>query len=272
MKPARRRSQLGIHVALGAGAVAIVTPFLWMVMTAFTPQDQIFSPDLLPNRLTLANFEQVFETVPMLRYYLNSFVVATVIFGLQVIVCLPAAYALARLRFRGRAMSLWIVLACLMVPTQVAAIPIYVLFSRIGILDTVPSLVLPFIGSAFGIFLLRQFILTIPQSVFDAARIDGAHGLATLVRVVFPLVRPALTSFGVFSFVSHWNDYFWPSVTLRSTENATVPFGIVQFVSFESGTSYGAQMAAATLAIAPLLVGFLFAQRQFIAGFSLVSD
>ncbi|MFC7328295.1 carbohydrate ABC transporter permease [Marinactinospora rubrisoli] len=272
MRPRHWTAQAGIHLALAVGAVAILAPFGWMVMGAFTPQDQIFRDELLPDAFTFANFAEVFEEVPMLRYYLNSFVAAATIFVLQVIVCLPAAYALARLRFRGRELSLWIVLACLMVPTQVAAIPIYLMFSRVGILDTFPSLVLPFVSSAFGIFLLRQFILTIPQSVFDAARLDGARAWSTLTRVVFPLVKPALVSFGVFSFVSHWNDYFWPSVVLRSTDYATVPYGIVRFVSFESGTSYGAQMAAALLAIAPLLLGFLLAQRQFIAGFSIVSD
>lgn len=271
MKP-HPLTQAGTHLALAVGAIAILTPFVWMLLTAFTPQNQIFRDGLLPTEFTLANFAEVFQEVPMLRYYLNSLIAATLIFAVQVVVCLPAAYALARLRFRGRALSLWIVLACLMIPTQIVAVPIYLLFSRLRILDTMPSLVLPFISSAFGIFLLRQFILTIPQSVFDAARLDGARSWAMLTRVVFPLVKPALVTFGVFSFVSHWNDYFWPSVVLRSTDNATVPFGIVRFVSFESGTSYGAQMAAALLAIVPLLIGFLIAQRQFIAGFSLTSD
>jgi multiple sugar transport system permease protein len=264
-----RMRQLTLHALLALGAVVILAPFAWMLSSAFKPEADVFSGSLIPAHPTLANFEAVLERVPLGRYYLNSVLVCAAIFAAQALVCLPAAYALARLRFRGRELSLWLVLACLMIPPQVTAIPIYLLFSRLGMLDSLASLIVPFAGSAFGIFLLRQFILTIPQSLFDAARLDGVGSLAMVRTVVLPLVKPALTSFAIFSVVTHWNDYFWPSVVLRSTDHATIPYGVVQFATVEAGSQYGAQMAAAVLAIAPLIAGFLFAQRQFIQGVAL---
>jgi multiple sugar transport system permease protein len=264
-----RRQRWLTQGALACGAVLMAFPFVWMVSTALKPPTQIFDGRLIPSDPTLANFTTVFHEIPVWRYYVNGTLVVAVIFALQVLIAVPAAYAIARLRFRGRDASLWLVLLCLMVPAQVTAIPIFLVFSRLGILDSYASLILPFAGSAFGIFLLRQFFLTLPASLFDAARLDGAGPLRTLTSVAMPLLRPALTSFAVFSVVSHWNDYFWPSIVLRTTEHATVPFGLVAFTSTEAGARYGPQMAMALLAIAPMAVGFLLAQRQFIEGIAL---
>lgn len=264
-----RLHQLLLHLALAAGAAVVLAPFAEMVSTAFTPESQVLAGPLVPREPTLENFRFVLETVPIWRYYLNGVVVAATIFLGQLLVCVPAAYALARLRFRGSVLGLWTVLVCVMVPTQATALPVYVLLAELGLLDTRTGLIVPFLGSAFGVFLLRQFFLTIPQSVFDAARLDGAGTLATLVSVVVPMARPALISFGIFSIVTHWNDYFWPFFTLRTDRVATVPYAIAAFVNAEAGNRYGAQMAAAVLAVVPLLIGFLLAQRQFIEGVAL---
>jgi multiple sugar transport system permease protein len=262
-------SELARHLALTVGAVLMLSPFVWMVLTAFKPESQILVGPVVPREPTLENFRFVLETVPLWRYYLNGLVVVAVIFVGQLLVCVPAAYALARLRFRGSALGLWTVLGCIMVPAQATALPVYVLLAEVGLLDTRAGLIVPFVGSAFGVFLLRQFFLTIPQSVFDAARLDGAGTFATLVNVVVPMARPAILSFGMFSVVAHWNDFFWPFFTLRTDRAATVPYAIAAFVNVEAGNRYGAQMAAAVLAVLPLVIGFLLAQRQFIHGVAL---
>lgn len=262
--------QLGLHLALAAGAIFMLLPFWLMIRASLTPEDQIFSGGMiLLGDITFQNYLRVFQEVPILRYYLNGIVVVIAIFIGQVIVCVPAAYALARLHFRGRELSLWLVLGAVMIPYQITAIPVYVILAQFGLIDSRAALIVPFLANAFGVFLLRQFFLSIPGSVFEAARLDGAGTFDTLLRVVLPMARPALVTFGIFSFVSHWNDYFWPSFVLRTDRVATVPFGIVRFLDAELGSDYGPQMAAATLTVLPLLLGFLFAQKQFIDGIAI---
>lgn len=264
--------QTGLHIALAIGAVFMLLPFWMMIRTSLTAPSEIFSGNLLAlSSLSFENYARVFAEVPLLRYYANGLFVVVAIFLGQVVICVPAAYALSRLRFAGKSASIWLVLAAMMVPYHVTAIPIYVLLSRFGLINSLGALILPFIGSAFSVFLLRQFFLSIPQSVFESARLDGASPFRVLWHIVFPMARPAITTFGIFSFVSHWNDYFWPSFVLRNDQAATVPFGIVQFLDQELGSEYGPQMAAATLTVLPLLIGFLLAQRQFIAGMSMTS-
>jgi multiple sugar transport system permease protein len=264
--------QVILHAMLAIGAVFMLLPFWLMLRTSLTPAAEIFSGSMLSlGHVTLENYRRVFAEVPILRYYLNGMIVVVAIFLGQLLVCIPAAYALARLNFTGRAASFWLVLAAMMVPYQVTAIPVFVLMSALGLVNSLGALILPFLGSAFGVFLLRQFFLSIPSSVFESARLDGATPARILVSIVLPMARPAITTFGIFSFVSHWNDYFWPSFVLRNDAAATVPFGIVQFLNQELGSEYGPQMAAATLTVVPLLIGFLLAQRQFIAGMALSS-
>lgn len=268
----RKRTQIGLHLALAAGAIFMLLPFWLMLRASFTPEDLIFSSNMLTfDAFTFDNYVKVFAEVPILRYYLNGIFVVVAILAGQIVICVPAAYALSRLNFKGQDLSLWLVLIAIMVPYHVTAIPVYVMLAQFGLIDTRSALVIPFLGSAFSVFLLRQFFLSIPSSVFDAARLDGAGPFRTLTHVVFPMARPAILTFGIFSFVSHWNDYFWPSFVLRSDHAATVPFGIVKFLDRELGGDYGAQMAAATLTVLPLLIGFLLAQKQFIAGIAMSS-
>lgn len=266
----RRRpwlGQLGRHCLLAAGAIVMLVPFAVMARTAFTAGGATFDAGL--DDLTLDNFRQVWAEQPWLRYYGNGVAATALIFVGQVALCLPAGYALARRPFAGRGVAMLLVAACLVIPEQVTALPNYVLLSRLGWLDSLPSLVLPFVGSAFAIFLFRQFILTIPQSLFDAARLDGVRPVAMVWRVVLPNVRPAILALGVFSVVSHWNDLFWPSVVLRSDDAATVPYAIATYATSEAFSDYGVQMAAAALAVLPLLIAFVAAQRQVVRGISL---
>lgn len=159
-----------------------------------------------------------------------------------------------------------LVILALVIPAQVIAMPVFVLISQLGMVDQLGALILPFLTSAFGIFLFRQFVMTIPSHIFDAARVDGVGHFGIVWRVVLPNVKPAILAFGIFSIVSHWNDLFWPSVVLRTTESATVPFAIAQFTNPELGVRPGVQMAAAALAATPLILAFLAAQRHFVNG------
>lgn len=275
-RPAVRSQQvldrIALHAALLAGAALVLVPFVLMVTTSFKPEQAVFSDGLLPTSATLDNYRFVLDSVPAGRYVLNSLVVTGVIVTAQLIVCVPAGYALARLRFRGARALLWMVLACLMIPAQAIAIPVYVMLNTVDLIDTRAGLIVPFLSSAFGIFLLRQFFLRVPEEIFDAARIDGVGGFSMVWRIAVPLARPAIAAFTAFSIVSHWNDFFWAFLILRTGEAATVPFAIAAFSFEEAGTLYGAQMAAATMAIVPLLLLFLCVQHHFAHGIAVGGD
>lgn len=264
----RALGQLVRHLVLAVGGVFMLGPVLLMLRAALAPDPG----DLFGGGLTLEHLRVALEQVPIGRYYVNSVVVCAVTFALQVLVCVPAAYALARLRFRLRRPALAATVVIMLVPFQVLAIPVYLLLRAVGLVDSLAALVLPFVGSAFGVFLLRQFFLSIPTSVFDAARIDGAGTWSVLLRVVVPTARPALVSFGIFSVTALWNSYFWPSFVLTDDSAATVPFGVVAFLNTDAGTDYGPQMAVAALSVLPLLIGFLIAQRQFVRGIALTGQ
>ncbi len=260
--------QLALHAILVVGGIVMIGPIAYLLLSAFTPTADILAGRFFTS-LTLDNFAEVARRVPLANYYLNSLIVCIATFVLQMLVCIPAAYAMARLRYRGRGLSVWLLGALILVPFQVLAIPIYLMFRSVGFINTLPALFLPFVGSAFAIYLLRQFFLALPQSMFDAAKLDGAGTFAVLLEIVVPSSRPALLSLGVFTVTSAWNAYFWPSFVLTDKTSATIPFGVVDFINSEAVTAYGPQMAMATLSVLPLLVAFLFAQKQFIRGLAL---
>jgi multiple sugar transport system permease protein len=249
----------------------MLSPFALMVVASLTPPREAAGAGILPHHITFQNYLTVFRSVPLAHYYLNGLVVVLAIFAGQVVVAIPAAYALARLNFRSHKFLMWVVLLGVMIPYQVTAIPIYLGIVKLGFANSLAALIVPFVGSAFGVFLLRQYMLGIPQSVFDAARLDGAGTFNVIAHIVTPLARPAIIAFGIFSIVGHWNDYFWPSFVLQSTTHATVPFGIVQFINTEAGSQYGPEMAAAVLTVLPLIIGFLLVRRRFVAGIALTS-
>jgi multiple sugar transport system permease protein len=260
------------HVVLMTMAVVIVAPFVWMVLCSFKTQGEILSAEinLLPHTwAAIENYTAALTRVPMLRFLLNGVIVTLVIFLLQVLVNLPAAYALAKLRFRGRSAFLGLVLLCLLIPVHATAIPTYIMFYKAGLLNTYASLILPFTISVFGIFLMRQFFMTVPDDLIDAARVDGMSEIGIVWRVMLPTAVPALVAFGIFSVVAHWNDYFWPLIVVADQALYTPPLGVAFFRLNDQGTSYGPLMAAATISIAPLVVAFLLAQRRFIEGITL---
>lgn len=257
------------HAALLVGAAVILLPFAWMLATAMKPQDEVFLDHIrwIPDRMFLwENISIAFQRAPLGRFLLNGVIVTVTIFALQVLIALPCAYALACLRFRGRQTLFVLVLLCILIPPQAIAVPLFLLFHHLGILDSYAALIAPWIISVFGIFLMRQFFLTIPTDLIDAARMDGLSELAIVWRVMLPAAVPAVTAFGIFSVVAHWNDYFWPLIVLNSEHLYTPPLGVTVFRNQDAGTTYGPLMAAATAVVAPLVIAFLFAQRRFIEG------
>jgi len=257
------------HLVLLLGTTVMLAPFVLMVATSFKPKDEIFAArfHLLPQRLgAVENYHEALTQVPLLHFLLNGVIVTAAIFALQVIVNVPAAYALAKLRFRGRTTLFGAVLFCLLIPYQATALPIYILFYWFGLLNTYAALVLPFTISVFGIFLMRQFFLGVPDDLLDAARIDGMSEYGIVWSVMAPAAIPALVAFGIFSVVAHWNDYFWPLIAVGDHSLYTPPLGIAFLKLNGEGTAYGPLMAAATIVIAPLVLAFLLAQRRFVEG------
>jgi multiple sugar transport system permease protein len=266
-----RRHAWGLlrHVVLMGAAAIVLLPFIWMLSTSLKPQAEVFLSEIRwwPHRLAAAeNYAKAFDKAPLARFLANGAIVTVSIFLLQVLVALPAAYALAKLRFWGRQTVFALVLFSILIPPQATAVPVFLLFHHVGILDTYAALIVPFTISVFGIFLMRQFFMTVPDDLVDAARMDGLSEFAIVWRVMLPTAIPAVTAFGIFSVVAHWNDYFWPLIAVNSTHLFTPPVGVAHFRNAEAGTDYGPLMAAATIIIAPLILAFLLAQRRFIEG------
>lgn len=260
--------QLAVHGSLVVGGIFILAPFVLMVLTSFKSEGDVFAPGFLPTEWTLDTYRFVWARLDFPHYYRNGLIVTSAILLLQIAVCVPAGFTLARLRFRGSKLGLWTVLLALMIPGQVVALPVYLLLNQFGLINTHTALVLPFIGSAFGIFLFRQFFLTIPQEIFDAARLDGASTFALVWRVAAPLARPAIVAFGIFSVVNHWNSFFWPFFVLTDDTAATVPWALATF-TFDTNRMYAAEQAASVLGILPMLIGFVLASRSIVEGVAL---
>ena len=260
------------HLVLLSGAAFMLMPFVWMLATAFRAPSEIFEATLLPWPRTwfgFGHFAEVFKSAPIGRYMLNGLLVCAGILVVQLLVAIPAAYALAKLAFRGRSLLLLAVLGAFSIPIQVTALPLYIGLSWAQLLNTYFAQMLPFFLSLFAIFLLRQHFKSFPDEIIEAARMDGMREFEIVWRIVVPSARPAIAAFAIFSIVAHWNDLYWPMIVITQTEMAPPPLGMLLFASAESGANYGALMAGATLITAPLVLAFLVARRRFIQGITL---
>ncbi|MHC2296155.1 carbohydrate ABC transporter permease [Rhizobium mongolense] len=255
-------------VLLATGALTLV-PFVWMVSLSLKPPGEIFraSFSFFPQQwYAVENYTRALTEAPLPQYMLNGLVVCAAILPLQILVCAPAAYALAKLKFKGRDALFGLVLVGLLIPHQVLALPLFILGYQIGILNTYAALIFPFIVSPFGIFLFRQFFKAIPDDIVHAARLDGLSELAIVWKIMVPMALPAVIAFSIFSIVGHWNDLFWPLIAVRDENLMPPSLGIMAFKNEEAGNDYGPLMAASTLVVLPLLVAFLAAQRWFLEG------
>ena len=264
--------RIAAHAVLLAGAAVVLAPFVYMLSVSIKPPDEVLSAELYfwpRNFHGLENYAKALTASPLLRFMLNGIIITASIFFFQVIIALPCAYALAKLSFLGREVLFILVLMCLLIPPHAVAIPLYLFFYKLGILDTYASLIVPWTISVFGIFLMRQFFKTVPDDLVDAARMDGISEFGIVWRVMLPTAVPALVAFGIFSVVAHWNDYFWPLIVLSTRDLYTPPLGVATFRNDEFGDAYGPLMAAATIVILPLVAAFLATQRKFIEGITL---
>ena len=250
------------------GAAIVLLPFVWMISVSLKPADEIFSREVrfLPTTIAWSNYVTAFTKVDLTRYLMNGVIVCAAILVLQILFAVPCAYALAQRRFKGRTVVFGLVLAGLLVPYHVTAIPLFLGLAQLRLLDTYFALIAPFVASVFGMFLFRQFFAQVPADLFEAARVDGLSETAIVWRIAFPLAWPAATAFAVFSVTAHWNDLFWPLIATSDRALATPPRGIVYFNDQESGSDVGPLMAAAAVVTAPLVIGFLLAQRTFTQG------
>jgi multiple sugar transport system permease protein len=268
----RLTSLLLVHAVLVAGAIFILLPFVWMVITSIKSPPEIFAVDfsLWPKHFSGAeNYGHALEKVPLLRFALNGIIVCAGILVVQVLVAVPCAYALAKLRFPGRNALFTLVLLGLCIPIQVPALPLYMGLAKLGLLNTYFAIMMPFFLSVFAIFLFRQFFKGYPDEIIHAARLDGMSEFEIVWRIVVPSAWPAIAAFAVFSFVAHWNDLYWPLIVISDTNLATPPLGMMFFADAESGSNYGALTAAATILTAPLVLAFLIARRRFIEGITM---
>ncbi|MBL4600340.1 MAG: carbohydrate ABC transporter permease [Rhizobiaceae bacterium] len=281
------------HVLLLAGAAIIIMPFLYMVSVSLKAPDEIVNNSggffgsqipmldelcsitakdiancmMMP---ALHNYYKALIENPLPRYLFNGVVVTASIFFIQVIIALPCAYALAKLKFWGRDFVFAMVMFCLLVPVHAIGIPLYLMLAKIGLLNSYAALVIPWTISVFGIFLMRQFFMTVPDDLVDAARMDGMSEFAIIWRVMAPTAIPALIAFAIFSVVAHWNDYFWPRIVVTGNQNLfTPPLGIREFRNGIDGNEFGPLMATATIIVIPMVAAFLLAQRRFIEGITL---
>ena len=254
-----------------AGGILMLLPFLWMFSTSLRPVQESFRlpPAWLPTQFNLETYVAVFRSsVPILDFGWNSVKVTVAVTVGQLITCSMAGFAFARLRFPFRNLLFVLLLASLMVPGQVTIIPVFVIMRRLGLVDNHLSIILPFLTSAFGVFLMRQFFLTLPQDLFDAAKIDGANIWTTYLRVAVPLSGPALAALTIITFNNTWNNYFYPLIFINTWEKMTLPLGITALRGYLASNSASVVMAAVTLAILPVLLVFLVAQRWIIEGIS----
>jgi multiple sugar transport system permease protein len=253
-------------VLIGVGVV-FVSPFVFVIFTALMTRDQALTRAIWPSPFRFQNFYDVLDQQPLLRWTWNTFLISFLSSIGVVLSCTPPAYALARMRFRGRNAVFLLVLSTMMLPIQVTIIPLYVLFSHLGWIGSLKPLIIPgFFGDAFSIFLLRQFFMTIPSALTDAARVDGASELRLMLRVVVPLAKPALVAVFLFNFLYCWNDLFAPLLYLGANPDSyTISLGLSEFRSSRH-VDYELMMAACVLFTLPVTVLFFLAQRAFVEG------
>lgn len=255
-----------VNLLLGLAAAVWLLPYLWMLATSFKTLPEIVRAPTapLPSGLNLDAYRAVLESMPLARYFLNTTLMALGIAVVQIAVALPAGYALAKLKFSGRGLAFGLVVATLLIPAQVRFVPVFAMLAEVGLVNTMTALILPFGVSAFGTFLIRQALQSVPDSLIEAARMDGASELRIVYGLLAPMLKPTLVSFFLFSFVYHWNDYFWPLVMTTDDAVRTLPLGIALLREQGTGVRWHIVMAGNVLLSAPALAVFAVAQRHLL--------
>ncbi len=258
------------HVTLIFGAVIMLFPFFWAFSTSFKSLKEVFrNPfSLFPSHPTFDNYVAIFSKIPFARYMLNSFIVASATTLFQIITAVLGAYAFSRMNFKGKKLTFYSILATMMIPSQLLMIPQYLIVAKLGWINTYEGLILPYASTAVSVFFMRQFFLTIPKDLEDAAIIDGCNQIQILTKIFIPLSKPAISTIAVFSFMWSWNGYFWPLLVVNVPNMRTVQLGLAMFRT-QGGIQWGQFMAGTIVATLPILIVYFFAQKHFIKSITL---
>lgn len=259
-----------IYTFLFIGAVTIAIPYIWMFVTSVKPVEEVqsYPPSFLVKNPTLLPYKELFHLVPMLRYMFNSIYIATAVTLANIFFCSLAGYAFAKHRFFGRDKIFFVLLGSLMIPWQVNLISGFILMKKLGWLNSYNALIVPSMAGVFGIFLCRQFIMSIPDDLVDAAKIDGCNEFTIYRLVILPLIKPVLATLAIFTFLQQWNSFIWPLIVINSSDMRTLPLALA-VLNGQFGTRFAMIMAGAVVATTPMLIVFLLFQKYFIKGIAM---
>jgi multiple sugar transport system permease protein len=254
-----------IYIVLLTLAVSMLLPFAWMLLSSLKEENEVFTYEMtwMPSKITFSGYHRALTQQPFLLYGLNSVLVSVIITTAQVVTAVLAGYAFARLEFPGRNIVFMMYLSAMMIPAQATIIPAFILIRKLGLLNSYRGLTLPFLATPFGAFLMRQFFLSMPKSLEEAAIIDGCSRAQVLLRIVLPLTKPALATLGLFSFMTAWNDFMWPMIITTTANMRTLQVGLA-LLSTDIYPDWPMMMAASVMATLPVILAFLSAQKQFI--------
>jgi multiple sugar transport system permease protein len=261
--------QLAQYFLLSIGGFIMIFPYLWMISTSFKARGTWYNLSLIPQKFSLEHYDRLLSTSLLPRWYLNTLIVATVSTLSVVFFSTLAGFAFSKYRFRGREVMFLMILATIMIPSEIMIIPWYVGIAKVGWIDSIPGILMPGMLSAFGVFVMRQFIANIPDELLDAARIDGVSEFGLFWRICLPLSRSAVAVVAIFTFLGQWNDFLWPLIVINSNKMQTLQIGLSRLSSLETGADWGGTMSGAALASIPMLIVFMFFQKQIISGMKL---
>jgi multiple sugar transport system permease protein len=265
------RSSWWIYVLLTLGLILMVIPFVWMVLSSLktTAELALVPPTWIPQAPTLNNFYRLFNNFNFPPYFLNSVILGVCVTGLNLIFCSMLGYALAKLKFGGKNALFVLVLTTMMVPAAVTYVPLFVLMSKIHLVNTLPAVILPEAAMAFNVFFMRQFMLGIPDELLEAGRVDGASEFFLYWKIALPLAKPALATVGILTFLGSWNDFFWPLIVLTSDQKYNLPVALATFAIGQHGSDNGLLLAGAVVIVLPIVVVFLLLQRYITQGIAM---
>lgn len=265
-------SNFWTYVILICGALIVSFPFIWMLSTSGKDIKEVFKlpPEIIPEVFHWENYAEVWQSANFPRYFMNSLIISLLVTGGQIVTSSLAAFAFARMEFKGRNILFMLVLGTMMIPSEILLIPNYVVISRLGWIDTYQAMIVPYLAGALGIFMLRQHFMTFPMDLEDAARMDGCGRFRFLVQILLPNSKPSIAAFSTFTFINTWNSYIWPLLVTRRETMRTIQVGLAAFKDAQSSganTNWALLMAASTIAVIPVLVFYTFAQKWFTEGF-----
>jgi len=262
------RANLVAYLILGLGLIAVVSPFLWMAFSSVKTEREIrrVPPTWWPQTPTLENFRELFDRLDFPQFFANSTIVAVAVTLGNLVFCSMLGYVLAKADFAGKKLLFRVVLGTLMIPGMVTLVPLFVLVANLGLVNSYLGMVLPFLAAPFGVFLMRQFFLGIPDELIDAARVDGASEARIFVQVVMPLAKPALATLAILTFLGSWNNFLWPLVVATSEDKYTLPVALALYSTGQNEINFGLLLAGAVVVLVPVLVVFLLLQRFFVQG------